>query len=278
MFKPKRIQSKGTLRWEKEIMDFNALQHKLFELDPSDPKEDLRKLAESASGNAQKSAEPAIDYVQESAEVAEGSLQMDRDYSVNDFAALAGVQVNEGAVDSFKAGFKNYNQLDALKKGASAMDDGSSSSTEKTPATSKTSKPTKISDLSKGDSFKDERGMVWYYNPNQQNWQSKDRRQKLSPEEGFKRWMKSASPRKRNVKEDQIEALESRVAYLESVIETLIEGKQKTGSAGQAKGKDPMPSAKPGRTKHPLKDKLVGEEYKSIKEELWAKLNAANKS
>lgn len=34
---------------------------------------------------------------------------------------------------------------------------------------------------------------------------------------------------------------------------------QKTGSAGQAKGKDPMPSAKPGRAKHPLKDKLVGE-------------------
>ena len=32
------------------------------------------------------------------------------------------------------------------------------------------------------------------------------------------------------------------------------------GKAGhQAKGKDPMPKAKPGRTKHPLKGKLVGE-------------------
>jgi len=259
-------------------MDFNALQHKLFELDPSDPKEDLRKLAEAASDNAQKSAEPAIDYVQESAEVAEGSLQIDRDYSVNDFAALAGVQVNEGAADSFKAGFKNYNQLDALKKGADAMDDGSSSSTEKTPTTSKTSKPTSIADLSKGDSFKDSTGMVWYYNPNERNWRSKDRKKTISVQRGFKLWQQSQSNRKRNVKEDQIEALESRVAYLESVIETLIEGKQKTGSAGQAKGKDPMPSAKPGRTNHPLKDKLVGEEYKSIKEELWAKLNAANKS
>ena len=39
----------------------------------------------------------------------------------------------------------------------------------------------------------------------------------------------------------------------------VTEGKQKTGSAGQAKGKDPMPAAQPGRTKHPLKDKLVGE-------------------
>jgi hypothetical protein len=34
---------------------------------------------------------------------------------------------------------------------------------------------------------------------------------------------------------------------------------QRTGPAGQAKGDDPMPAAKPGRTKHPLKDKLVGE-------------------
>ena len=39
----------------------------------------------------------------------------------------------------------------------------------------------------------------------------------------------------------------------------LIERKQRTGSAGQAKGKDKMPKAKPGRTKHPLQDKLVGE-------------------
>ena len=38
-----------------------------------------------------------------------------------------------------------------------------------------------------------------------------------------------------------------------------LDEKQKMGSAGQAKGKDPMPKAEPGRTKHPLKDKLVGE-------------------
>ena len=39
----------------------------------------------------------------------------------------------------------------------------------------------------------------------------------------------------------------------------VLERKQKTGSAGQAKGKDTMPKAKPGRTTHPLKNKLVGE-------------------
>jgi len=112
-------------------MDFNALQHKLFALDPTDPAEDLRKLTESAGGAAQKNVQPTQDYVQESVEVAEGSLGLDKDYSVADFAALAGVTLTEA---------------------------------------------------------------------------------------------------------------------------------QKKGPAGQAKGKDPMPKAEPGRTKHPLKDKLVGED------------------
>ena len=40
---------------------------------------------------------------------------------------------------------------------------------------------------------------------------------------------------------------------------------QKMGPAGQAKGKDTMPKAEPGRTKHPLKDKLVGEAPQGFK-------------
>ena len=110
-------------------MDYNALQHKLFAMDPTDPKEDLAKLRSQVGGDAPAPA-PQVDYNAESASVREGSLQMDRDYSVSDFAALAGIRLDE---------------------------------------------------------------------------------------------------------------------------------KQKMGSAGQAKGKDPMPKAEPGRTKHPLKDKLVGE-------------------
>lgn len=43
-----------------------------------------------------------------------------------------------------------------------------------------------------------------------------------------------------------------------------LDEKQLKGPAGQAKGSDPMPTTKPGRTKHPLKDKLVGEaDFKS---------------
>ena len=112
-------------------MDFNALQHKLFALDPTDPAEDLRKLTESASSQAQGNVAETVNYVQESVEVKEGTMPVEGDYSLGDFAALAGVTLTEV---------------------------------------------------------------------------------------------------------------------------------QKKGSAGQAKGKDPMPSAKPGRTKHPLKDKLVGED------------------
>ena len=112
-------------------MDFNALQHKLFALDPTDPAEDLRKLTESAGGQAQGNVAETVNYVQESVEVKEGTMPVEGDYSLGDFAALAGVALTES---------------------------------------------------------------------------------------------------------------------------------QKKGSAGQAKGKDPMPSAKPGRTKHPLKDKLVGED------------------
>lgn len=75
-------------------MDFNALQHKLFAMDPTDPAEDLAKLRAQAGGNAPAPAEK-IDYITESASVPEGSLQMDRNYSVDDFAALAGVVVEK---------------------------------------------------------------------------------------------------------------------------------------------------------------------------------------
>lgn len=74
-------------------MDFNALQHKLFAMDPVDPREDIARMKSQAAAPAVEN--DGIDYLKESAVVPEGSLQMDRDYSVNDFAALAGV-VSEG--------------------------------------------------------------------------------------------------------------------------------------------------------------------------------------
>lgn len=76
-------------------MDFNALQHKLFALDPVDPKEDLARLRAQAQGSAAAPINETVDYLQESVAVPEGSLKMDRNYSVNDFAALAGVVVEK---------------------------------------------------------------------------------------------------------------------------------------------------------------------------------------
>tara|TARA_B110000858_G_C17731289_1_gene440231 strand:+ start:161 stop:814 length:654 start_codon:yes stop_codon:yes gene_type:complete len=71
-------------------MDFHALQNKLFQMDPSDPKEDLAKLKAQAA-NPQQNVAPTVNYMQESVEVPQGSLGLDKDYSVSDFAALAGV-------------------------------------------------------------------------------------------------------------------------------------------------------------------------------------------
>ena len=76
-------------------MDFNALQHKLFAMDPTDPREDIAKLKAQATGAAPAIASESVDYITESASVPEGSLKMDKNYSIDDFAALAGVTVSE---------------------------------------------------------------------------------------------------------------------------------------------------------------------------------------
>ena len=76
-------------------MDFHALQQKLFEMDPTDPAEDKRRLMAQAQGHAPIPQQESVDYLNESANVKEGSLKMDRNYSVDDFAALAGVVVEK---------------------------------------------------------------------------------------------------------------------------------------------------------------------------------------
>ena len=74
-------------------MDFHNLQKTLFNIEPSNPAEDLARLKAQAQGDviATPNAPAIPTTVSESYNVTEGSLQMDKDYSVNDFAALAGV-------------------------------------------------------------------------------------------------------------------------------------------------------------------------------------------
>jgi len=82
-------------------MDYHALQQKLFEIDPADPAEDIRKLTEMATGEASVGSENlTVNNLEASvADIPEGSAPIDKDYSISDFAKLAGVQLNERAFD-----------------------------------------------------------------------------------------------------------------------------------------------------------------------------------
>ena len=82
-------------RFGKTNMDFAALQQKLFDLDPSDRAEDLRRLSESVGGVPQESVQTEENFLQESVEVQQGTMPVEGDYSLSDFAALAGVTLNE---------------------------------------------------------------------------------------------------------------------------------------------------------------------------------------
>lgn len=74
-------------------MDWHKLQQTLFELDPTDPREDLAKLRAQAQGGAS-DVPPTKDYINESVEVAPGSMPLGID-NIADFAALAGVRLDE---------------------------------------------------------------------------------------------------------------------------------------------------------------------------------------
>ena len=98
--------------------DYHALQRRLFEIDPADPAEDIRKLTEMATGEASVgSKDLTVNHLQENvADIPEGTMPVDKDYSISDFAKLAGVQLNEG--EKFKK-FKT-----AAKTGAGAFKTG----------------------------------------------------------------------------------------------------------------------------------------------------------
>jgi hypothetical protein len=74
-------------------MDWQKLQHTLYNMDPTDPKEDLAKLKQQAAGGNGQPTETK-NYVTESVDVQDGSLPVGVD-SIADFAALAGVKLTE---------------------------------------------------------------------------------------------------------------------------------------------------------------------------------------
>ena len=95
------------------MSDFYEMSARMKELFPSNPEADKKALLAMA-GNTTPVETPTV--VQESVEVEQGSLQMDKDYSISDFAALAGVSLTEGQQKKGSAG--QLNGKDAITKSA----------------------------------------------------------------------------------------------------------------------------------------------------------------
>ena len=74
------------------MSDFYEMSAMMKELFPSNPEADKKALM-SMAGKSAPIETPVV--VQESVEVQQGSLQMDKEYSMSDFAKLAGVTLNE---------------------------------------------------------------------------------------------------------------------------------------------------------------------------------------
>jgi len=74
------------------MSDFYKMSAMMKELFPSNPEADKKALM-SMAGKSAPIETPVV--VQESVEVQQGSLQMDKEYSMSDFAKLAGVTLNE---------------------------------------------------------------------------------------------------------------------------------------------------------------------------------------
>ena len=87
-------------------MDFHKLQQKLFQIEPTDPAADRAKMVESMQGqaNVQESVEVSQNIVQESVDVPQGTMPVEGNYSVSDFAKLAGITLNEGKQKHGSAG------------------------------------------------------------------------------------------------------------------------------------------------------------------------------
>jgi hypothetical protein len=76
------------------MSDFHKMSALMKDLFPSNPEADKQAL-KAMAGHTEESAPTTKNYIQESTDVAQGSLAMDKDYSISDFAKLAGVQINE---------------------------------------------------------------------------------------------------------------------------------------------------------------------------------------
>ena len=270
-------------------MDWHKLQQTLFEIDPSDPKEDLRKLKESAG--AADTVSPTVDYVVESASVQEGTMPIEGDYSLSDFAALAGVTLTESQKtgsagqlkgkdtikknpagttknptkdklvgedwkDAWQAGKDNFNNPGLFKAGIDAMDKPSKdSNTKDSSVKTKTSKKERPSigptDPGAWRSFLKKHTVALQ--------QIASDPQKLKR---FETWLE-----KWNESVEEAEVMKFKAPNTVKQRDPNwrdMEALRKSGAAGSHK--DKKKDMKSGKTKH------KGQQYESIKDMLYAML------
>ena len=260
-------------------MDWNKLQHTLFALDPSDPTEDLRKLKESAGATGD--VAPTKDYVVESVEVAQGSMPVEGNYSIADFAALAGVTLTEAQKkgsagqlkgkdaikknpagttknptkdklvgEDFKSGWDNYNKLDLFKKMA-----GDGAPIDKSTTTTSKTQPSKSDVDNTKASSKEYSKFLKQYSVQLQQIAADPEKKKR-----FDTWMAKWN-------EDIEEASKPKPIKARDPSAQYMNDLRKSGAMGAHK--DKKRDAKMGKEKH------KGKEYttESIKEMLYRKLN-----
>jgi hypothetical protein len=252
-------------------MDWNKLQRTLFALDPVDPAEDLRKLRESVQGNVQKSVASDVNYVQESVEVPQGSMPVEGNYSLSDFAALAGITlteaqknatrdklVSEDFKDAFKAGAANYNNMNAFSAGMDAFDNDS------TKPKSKSSEKRTVDKVSKKErpNIGSTEPGAWRSFLKQHTAQLQQIAADPEKKKRFDTWMSKWAE---SVEEAEVMKFKVPTVKQRDPNWRDMEALRKSGAAGSHK--DKKKDTKFGKVKH------KGQQYESIKDMLYAKLN-----
>jgi|SRR5210317_642282 hypothetical protein len=229
-------------------MDWHKLQHTLFEIDPSDPREDLTKLQQAAQGGSSGNVAPTKDYLEESVEVEAGSMPLGLD-SIADFAALAGVKVNEGPFDAFQKGVAATQKGGALApdsaekafKGAIGLDGAPKSPDQKTSP----EKPKTAADTAK-------LAVVWKDFLKQHT----EKLQKIAVDPAARRefedWIKS-----------RFNEADDRLIKPRDPNAQTMQNLRKSGAMGAHKDKKKV---------LPRKEKHKSKQYESIKDMLYAKL------
>ena len=97
--------------------NFYEMSAKMKELFPSNPQADKKALLAMA-GKTDTLDTPEV--IKETVNVPQGSLQIDKDYSVSDFAALAGVKLNETQKTGSKGQAKGKDPMPKMSKPSSS--------------------------------------------------------------------------------------------------------------------------------------------------------------